>query len=185
MSDFKWYVLKTKTNCESKAKLVIEKVINRQKMENQIEDILIPERDVVQIVKGKKVTRSKKIYPGYVFLKMKLNDELWHAIKSAANVSHFVGGTRAKPREVPESQLKTIKQQITEGVENPQTQVDFMEGDHVAVISGPFKGFKATIQEVNHEKERVRVSVGIFGRMTPVELSFLQIHKKNFADGED
>ncbi|MGI9548933.1 MAG: transcription termination/antitermination protein NusG [Bdellovibrionales bacterium] len=178
MEDFKWYILKTRTNCEARAKSVIETIIKTRKIEDQVKEVLIPERDVVEISKGKKVTRAKKIYPGYIFLQMKLSDDLWHAIKSAPNVSHFVGGTKSKPKEIPSEQLETIEQKIKDGVENPQTNITFSQGDTILVIDGPFKNFNGVVEEVNKEKARVKASVSIFGRPTPVEFDFEQVHKE-------
>lgn len=179
MEDFKWYILKTKTNCEMKAKSVIESTVRNKKMEDQLQKVLIPETDVVQILKGKKVTRSRKMYPGYIFLQMKLSPDLWHAIKDSANVSHFVGGTKSHPREVPANQLETIEKKIQDGVENPQTTASFFEGDTILVIDGPFKNFNGVVEDVNQEKGRVKASVSIFGRPTPVEFDFSQVHKES------
>ncbi|MCZ0933469.1 MAG: transcription termination/antitermination protein NusG [Oligoflexia bacterium] len=178
MEDLKWYVLKTKTNCEARAKQMIEDLIKTKNLKDKIGEVLIPEKEVIQIVKGKKVTRSKKIYPGYIFVKMKLSDELSYLIKSITNVSHFVGG-RFKPIEVPSEQLKVIDQQIEESSANPQAQITFSEGEAVLVIDGPFKNFNGTVEEVNQEKGRVKVSVSIFGRPTPVEFDFSQVHREN------
>lgn len=179
MQDFKWYIIKAKTNCEAKAKFAIESIIKVKKMENEIKEVLIPEKEVVEISKGKKVVRSKKIYPGYIFLQMKLSPELWHVIKGASSVSHFVGGTRTRPREVPAEQLQMIEQKIKDGTENPQTKVNFCEGDTILVIDGPFKNFNGVVEDVNQEKARVKVSVSIFGRPTPVEFDFSQVHKES------
>ncbi len=179
MEDFKWYILKTRTNCEAKAKSVIETIIKTRKIQDRVKTILVPKRDVVEISKGKKVTCAKKIYPGYIFLQMKLSDELWHVIKSAPNVSHFVGGTKSKPKEVPSEQLDIIEQKIKDGANNPQTKITFSEGDAVLVIDGPFKNFNGVVEEVNKEKGRVKVSVSIFGRPTPVEFDFEQVHREN------
>ena len=178
MENLKWYVLKTRTNCEGRAKKMIEDLIKNKNLSDQVGEVLIPEKEVIQIVKGKKVTRSKKIYPGYIFVQMKLSDELSYAIKSVTNVSHFVGG-RFKPIEVPPEQLKVIDQQIEESSANPQTQITFSEGETVLVIDGPFKNFNGTVEEVNQEKGRVKVSVSIFGRPTPVEFDFSQVHREN------
>jgi len=179
MEDFKWYILKTRTNCEAKAKSIIETIVKTRKIEDQIKTVLIPQRDVVEVLKGKKITRAKKIYPGYIFLQMKLSDDLWHAIKSAPNVSHFVGGSKSKPQEVPSEQLEAIEQKIKDGAENPQTKMAFSEGDTVLVIDGPFKNFNGVVEEVNKEKGRIKVSVSIFGRPTPVEFDFAQVHGEN------
>ena len=178
MENFKWYVLKTKTSCEARAKQMIEDLVKTKDLKDQVGEVLIPEREVIQVVKGKKVTRSKKIYPGYIFVKMKLSDELSYRIKNLAKVSHFVGG-RFKPIEVPPEQLKVIDQQIEESAANPQAQISFSEGETVLVIDGPFKNFNGTVEEVNQEKGRVKVSVSIFGRPTPVEFDFSQVHREN------
>ena len=178
MENFKWYILKTKTNCENRAKSVIERAVKTRKLEDQVKEILIPERDVVQVVKGKKVTRSKKIYPGYIFIQMNLGGKLWHVIQNSANVSHFVGGERDKPLEVPPEQLEAINQKIEESAESPAAQISFSEGEFVQVIDGPFKNFNGKVEEVNQEKGRVKVSVSIFGRPTPVEFDFEQVHRE-------
>ena len=178
MQDFKWYILKTKTNCEARAKQMIEELIKTKKLEDQIGKILIPEKEVIQVVKGKKVTRLKKIYPGYVFLEMKLSDDLSYAIKNVSNVSHFIG-SRFKPLEVPKEQLDVIGQQIEKSSASPQAQISFSEGETVMVIDGPFKNFNGTVEEVNQEKGRVKVFVSIFGRPTPVEFDFSQVHRES------
>lgn len=177
MQDFKWYVLKTKTSCEGRAKQRIEDLAKKKELKGLIGEILIPEKDVIQIVKGKKVTRSKKIYPGYIFVQMKLSDELSYVIKNLSNVSHFVGN-RFQPLEVPKEQLEVIDRQIEESSANPQAQISFSEGETVLVIDGPFKNFNGKVEEVNQEKGRVKVSVSIFGRPTPVEFDFAQVHRE-------
>ena len=175
--DLKWYILKTKTNCEARAKHMIEELVRNEKLEGSIQEVLIPEKDVIQVLKGKKVKRSKKIYPGYIFVQMKLTDELSYKIKTVSNVSHFVGG-RFKPMEVPPEQLQIIDQQIKESSANPEAEISFSDGEAVLVIDGPFKGFNGTVEEVNPEKARVKVSVSIFGRPTPVEFDFSQVHRE-------
>ena len=178
MKDFKWYILKTKTNCEERAKQMIEELIKAKKLEGQIGKILIPEKDVIQVVKGKKVTRLKKIYPGYVFVQMRLNDKLSYIVKNVTNVIHFIGN-RFQPLEVPKEQFDVIGRQIEESSSNPQAQISFSEGESVMIIDGPFKNFNGTVEEVNQEKGRVKVFVSIFGRPTPVEFDFAQVHKEN------
>ena len=178
MDDFKWYILKTKTNCEAKAKQLLENLMKTRKLEKQVKKILIPERDMVHVIKGKKVTRPKKIYPGYIFIQMQLSNELWHVIKSAANISHFVGGNLEKPLQVPPEQLEAINRKIEDSAKNPQAHITFSEGEAVQVIDGPFKNFNGTVEEVNQEKGRVKVSVSIFGRPTPVEFDFSQVHRE-------
>ena len=177
MQEFKWYVLKTKTNCEERAKQMIEDLVKNKNLQDQIGEVLIPEKEVIQVFKGKKVTRSKKIYPGYIFVQLKLSDELNYVVKNVSNVSHFVGG-RFQPMEVPKEQLQVIDQQMEEGAGHPQAQISFSEGETVLVIDGPFKNFNGTVEEVNQEKGRVKVSVSIFGRPTPVEFDFAQVHRE-------
>ena len=178
MSEAKWYILKTKTNCEARAKLSIEKIIKIHKVSDKVKQVLIPEKDVVEVVKGKKVTRPKKIYPGYIFIEMNLSNDLWHLIKKAASVIHFVGGTRARPLEVPEDQLIVVNKTVQESTESPQAQITFFKGETVLVIDGPFKNFNGVVEEISPDKGRVKVSVSIFGRPTPVEFDFSQVHRE-------
>lgn len=179
MTEFKWYILKTKSNCEAKARTSVENLIQRQGFSDCVKEILIPERDVVEVVKGKKVTRSKKIYPGYIFVNMQFSEKLWHAIKGATHVIHFVGGVKSQPLEVPADQLDVVNRKIEDSVRNPQAQVTFSEGENVQVIGGPFKNFSGVVEEVNQEKGRVKVYVNIFGRPTPVEFDFSQVHRED------
>jgi len=174
---FKWYIVKTKTNCEVKAKEAINRLMQDHNAGTQVKEILIPEKEVVEIIKGKKVTRSKKFYPGYVFIQMHLTNELWHLIKSASNVVNFIG-KHGKPTEVPAPQIETITENIKEGVAYPHAKVSFTTGESVKVIDGPFKSFNGVVEEVNQEKCRVKVSVSIFGRPTPVELDFSQVYRE-------
>ena len=174
--EYKWYILKTKANCEARAKQAIENIVKRSQVEDLVREIMIPERDVIQVVKGKKVTRPKKIYPGYVFIEMKLEKNLWHNIQTAANVSHFIGG--GKPIEVPREQLEQVNKKVEDSVKSPKARISFSQGESVKVIDGPFKSFNGVVEEVNQEKGRVKVSVSIFGRPTPVDFDFAQIHKE-------
>ena len=176
-NDFKWYIVKTKTNCEFRAREAIERLAQDHHLENQLKDILIPEKEVVEVVKGKKVTRPKKFYPGYVFIQMRLTNHLWHLIKNATNVVNFVGKQGA-PTEVPAQQILAITDQIKEDSAHPHAKITFTAGEHVKVIDGPFKSFNGVVEEVNQEKGRVKVSVSIFGRPTPVELDFAQVYRE-------
>ena len=173
---YKWYILKTKANCELKAKESLLKIIKARGMESQIREIRIPERETVQVVKGKKVTRFQRIYPGYIFVDMKLGGEVWHSIQSAPNVSHFIGG--GKPFELPKEQLARIHQKTLEEAASPKIQMSFSEGESVKVIDGPFKNFSGAVAEVNQEKGRVKVLVSIFGRPTPIDFDFAQVYKE-------
>ncbi len=176
-NDFKWYIIKTKTNCEFKARLAIQKLVKDHQMSSDLKEILIPEKEVMEVVKGKKVTRPKKFYPGYVFLSMRLTNDLWHLIKNASHVVNFVG-KQGKPAEVPEQQIANITDKAEEDVTHPHFKVSFTVGEHVKVIDGPFKTFGGVVEEVNQEKGRVKVAVSIFGRPTPVELDFSQVYRE-------
>ena len=174
---YKWYILKTKANCELKAKESLLKVIKIRRLEDQIREVRIPERETVQVVKGKKVTRFQRIYPGYLFVEMKLGGNVWHNIQSVPNVTHFIGG--GKPFELPKEQLERIhKASLEEAARGPKIDISFSEGESVKVIDGPFKNFSGAVAEVNQEKGRVKVLVSIFGRPTPVDFDFAQVYKE-------
>ena len=176
-TNLKWYIIKTKVNCEAKAKESIHRLIKERHLEDQIGEILIPEKEVVELVKGKKASRSKKIYPGYVFIQMRLTNTLCYLIKNASNVVNFLG-RQGEPVEVPFKQVESITRQIKESEAHPHIKVSFSAGEQVKVIDGPFNSFSGVVEEVNQEKGRVKVSVSIFGRPTPVELDFAQVHRE-------
>ncbi|MBK7843597.1 MAG: transcription termination/antitermination protein NusG [Bdellovibrionales bacterium] len=177
--DKKWYIVNTHTGCEATAKASIEKRIKDLAMAELFGEILIPSENVVELVKGKKATRSRKFFPGYIFVNMSLNDETWHLVKGSAKVTGFVGGSSKslRPPEVPEAEVLRIARQIETGVEKAKPRVSFDPGESVTVIDGPFSNFNGTIEEVNEEKGKVKVLVSIFGRPTPVELDYIQVEK--------
>ncbi len=176
----KWYIVKTKTNCEFRARDSIQNLVKSHKLSQYVKDILVPEKDVVEVVKGKKMTRSKKFYPGYVFVQMHLTDQVWHLIKGVSNVVSFVGGgKKGWPPEVPAKQIEVIQSQVKEDFESPVVSASFSVGERVAVIDGPFKGFSGVVKEVNQEKARIKIEVSIFGGPTPVELDFEQVHSES------
>ncbi len=175
-NDFKWYIIKTKTNCEFKAKEAIQRLAKDHHLDAQVKEILIPEKEVVEVVKGKKVTRPRKFYPGYVFIQMQLTNHLWHLIKNVSNVVNFVG-RQGMPTEVPDQQIAAITQ-VKESSAHAHATISFTVGEYVKVIDGPFKSFSGVVEEVNQEKGRIKVSVSIFGRPTPVELDFAQVYRE-------
>ena len=175
----KWYIVKTKTNCEARAKDSIKNLVKTHQLESCLGDILIPEKDVVEVVKGKKVTRAKKFYPGYIFIQMQLTDKVWHLIKGVSNVVSFVGGKKGLPPEVPVSQIEVIQNQTQKDYTSPTDQASFVVGENVTVIEGPFKGFNGIVKEVNAEKARIKIEVSIFGGLTPVELDFAEVHSES------
>lgn len=175
-SDMKWYIVNTQTSCEAIAKASIEERARSMKMESQFGDILIPAENVVELVKGKKATRSRKFFPGYIFVQMNLSDETWHLVKNASKVTGFVGG-KIRPPEVPEHEVLRVTKQMEVGAEKVIPKVRFSVGESVTVIDGPFSNFNGTVEDINPEKGKVKVLVSIFGRPTPVELDFVQVEK--------
>jgi transcriptional antiterminator NusG len=175
--DKKWYIVNVQTGCEGTAKTAIEERIRSAKMEGLFGDILIPAENVVQLVKGQKQTKSRKFFPGYIFVNMFLNDETWHLVKHSSKVSGFVGGAKTRPPEVPEAEVLRVTQQMAGVAEKPKAKINFSTGESVTVIDGPFSSFNGTVEDINEEKGKVKVLVSIFGRPTPVELDFIQVEK--------
>lgn len=174
--NFKWYIVNTQTSCEATAKASIEERARSLGFEAKFGDILIPAENVVELVKGKKATRSRKFFPGYIFVQMELTDETWHLVKNASKVTGFVGG-KTRPPEVPEHEVLRVTKQMETGAEKAIPKVNFQVGESVTVIDGPFSNFNGTVEEINQEKGKVKVLVSIFGRPTPVELDFVQVDK--------
>lgn len=171
----KWYIVNTRTSCENVAKLAIEERINTKNMQEFFGEILVPSENVVQLIKGKKQTRARKFFPGYIFVNMLMNDTTWHLVKDSSKVTGFVGGQ--KPQAVPMHEVEKVTQQMVEGTEKVRPHISFVIGESVTVIDGPFANFNGTVEEINDEKAKVKVSVSIFGRPTPVELDFIQVAK--------
>lgn len=171
----KWYIVNTQTSCENLAKTAIEERIQNKNMQEFFGDILVPSENVVQLIKGKKQTRARKFFPGYIFVHMVMNDKTWHLVKSASKVTGFIGGE--KPQSVPQNEVEKVTQQMIQGTEKARPHISFDIGESVTVIDGPFSNFNGTVEEINEEKAKVKVSVSIFGRPTPVELDFIQVEK--------
>jgi transcription termination/antitermination protein NusG len=174
--NFKWYIVNIQSGCENTAKLSIEERAKSLGLQEEFGQILIPSENVVELVKGKKATRSKKFFPGYIFVQMNMNDKSWHLVKNASKVLGFVGSTM-KPSPVPENEVLRVTKQMEVGADKPITKVRFSVGESVMVVDGPFSNFNGTVEEINPEKGKVKVSVSIFGRPTPVELDFVQVEK--------
>lgn len=171
----KWYIVNCQTSCEAIAKTAITERINSQGMQDLFGEILIPAENIVELVKGKKATRSKKFFPGYIFVQMVMNEKTWHTVKNSAKVTGFIGGDKPKP--VTDAEVAKVTQQMAQGAEKPKVKASFSIGDAVIVVDGPFSNFNGTVEEINEEKAKVKVSVSIFGRPTPVELDFIQVDK--------
>lgn len=172
----KWYIVNTQSSCEHTAKAAIEQRIKDFKADEYFGDILIPSENVVELVKGKKKERAKKFFPGYLFVNMFLNNETWQLVKGASKVGGFVGQGN-KPTPVSEEEVARVTKQMTLGAERPKPKIRFALGESVVVIDGPFSNFSGTVEDINEEKGKVKVSVSIFGRPTPVELDFVQVEK--------
>lgn len=174
--EFKWYIARTLTGQENKvAKALKERIVNLKKAE-YFAEILVPEETVVTNAGGKKRTIKKKFFPGYVLMKMIMNDSTWHLVKDTDKVSGFVGGTPTNPQPISDDEAAYMTNKSDEGIRKTRTSVSFSEGETVKVIEGPFASFVGTVEAVN-DKGKVKVNVSIFGRPTPVELDFSQVEK--------
>ena len=173
----KWYIVNVQTGCEQTAKKAILEKVKSSKLEEYFGEVLIPAENVVELVKGQKQTKSRKFFPGYMFVQMFLNDDTWHLVKTASKVTGFVGGAKTRPQEVPEHEVLGVTQQMAGVAEKPKPKVKFSVGENVTVIDGPFSNFQGTVEEVNEDKAKLKVLVSIFGRPTPVELDYIQVEK--------
>jgi transcriptional antiterminator NusG len=171
-----WYVVHTYSGYENKAKAALEEAIRSSGKEKLFSEILVPAEDVVEIAKRGKKTSKRKLFPGYILVKMELNEESWHLVKNTPKITGFVGGS-TNPPCVPEEEVKKITAQIDEGALRPKPKVLFEEGENVRVIDGPFANFNGIVEEVKPEKGKLKILVSIFGRSTPVELEFGQVEK--------
>ena len=174
--DARWYVVNVHSGCEKKVAQSIKEQAVIKKMEDRIFDVLIPTEEVVEVKKGAKVTSERKFFPGYILVKMVMSDDAWHLIKNNPNVSGFLG-SRNKPYPITEAEVQRIMTQMQEGVERPREVVNFEIGEQVRVCDGPFASFVGLVEDVHTDKARVKVSVSIFGRATPVELEYSQVEK--------
>ena len=175
----KWYVVHTYSGYERKAKAALEERIRTLGKQDLFGDILVPEEQVVELVKGRKKTSARKFFPGYILVQMELNDETWHVVKSTQKITGFVGGSN-DPQTIPpvsEAEVSGIHQQVQEGTLRPKPKVSFEIGEGVKVVDGPFQDFTGVVEEVKPEKGKLRVLISIFGRATPVELDLVQVAK--------
>ena len=171
----KWYVLHTQVGKEHKVKTNIENRLKSRQMNGVICQVLVPVETVSEVRTGEKTISERKIFPGYVLIEMELTDETWHFVKSTEGVAKFAGS--GKPVPLNESEIGSILKQIAEKKEKPQPRVLFQQGENVKVTDGPFTNFNGVIEEINPERQRVKVLVSIFGRSTPVDLEYWQVEK--------
>jgi transcriptional antiterminator NusG len=171
-----WYVVHTFSGYEQKVKAALEERVRSMGKEQQFGEILVPVEKVMELVKGKKKTSSRKFFPGYILVQMELDDETWHVVKETPKVTGFVGGS-THPPPVSDEEVKAITQQMEEGAIKPKPRVLFSVGESVKVVDGPFVDFNGIVEEVRPEKGKLRVLISIFGRATPVELDFVQVER--------
>ncbi len=171
-----WYVVHTYSGFEQKAKLALMERIKSLHMEPFFGEVMVPSENVVEMKKGVRKTTTRKFFPGYILVKMELNDQTWHVVKGTPKITGFVGNS-THPPIVPEEEVLRITQQIDEGTLRPKPKVSFEKGEGVRVVDGPFATFSGMVEEVNAEKGKLKVLVSIFGRATPVELDFIQVEK--------
>ena len=173
----KWYVVHAYSGYEKSVQRALLERIARAGMENSFGEILVPVEEVVEMKSGQKSISERKFFPGYVLVEMEMSDESWHLVKNTDKVTGFVGGTVMKPTPISAKEVQNILNQIQEGIEKPKPKVLFEAGEAIRVKDGPFTDFHGNVEDVNYDKSKLKVSVSIFGRPTPVELDFNQVEK--------
>lgn len=177
MTQMNWYVIQAYSGFEKHVQQALKDRIRQAGMDDSFGDILVPTEDVVEMRNGQKRTSERKFFPGYVLVQMRMSDEAWHLVKSVPRVAGFVGGSGNRPVPITDREAEAILQQVQEGAEHPRPKYTFAPGEMVRVVDGPFQDFNGMVEDVNFEKSKLRVSVSIFGRSTPVELNFSQVEK--------
>ena len=175
-SEHRWYVIHTYSGFENKVRESLLERMTALGWEEKISEVLVPSEEIVELKKGKKRVSERKIFPGYILVKMELNDETWHVVRETPKITGFVGG-RTHPTPLSDEEVQEIVDQTSSDTGKPKPKVVYEQGDTVRVIDGPFANFSATVEEVKPDKQKVRVLVSIFGRATPVELDFAQVEK--------
>ncbi len=174
----RWYVIHAYSGFEKQVMSSLQERIKRSGLEDKFAEILVPTEEVVEMRDGKKCKSDRKFFPGYVLIHMEMDDDTWHLVKEVPRVLGFIGGTGVKPVPITDDEANAILQRVEDGVDKPRPKVLFEPGEVVRVKDGPFTDFNGVVEEVNFEKSRLRVSVLIFGRSTPVELEFGQVEKE-------
>ncbi|APG24207.1 MAG: transcription termination/antitermination protein NusG [Syntrophotalea acetylenica] len=172
----KWYGVHTYSGFENKVKMTLEERIRQLGVEEQFGEVLIPSETVVEMKNGERKTSTRKFFPGYILVQMELNNETWHVVKNTPKVTGFVGGGSAPP-PIPDAEVAKITARMEEDVERPKPKVAFEVGETVRVVDGPFLNFTGVVEDVKPDKGKLKVMVSIFGRVTPVELEFIQVEK--------
>ena len=171
-----WYIVQSHSSFENKVAKLIKEEAEKAKMSEKIEEIVVPTHDVTEVKRGKRIQRKKKYFPGYVLIKSEMDNNFYHMIKNIKKVSGFLG-SRGKPIPVSEKEIEKILGQIKDGVAQPKSAIEYNIGETVQVIDGPFASFSGMVEDIDEEKLRLKVSVSIFGRPTPVDLEYNQVEK--------
>ena len=171
-----WYIVQSHSSFENKVAQLIKEEAEKAKISEKIEEIIVPTHDITEVKRGKRVQRKKKYFPGYVLIKSEMDNNIYHMIKNIKKVSGFLG-SRGTPDPVSDNEIEKILGQIKDGVAQPKSSVDYSIGEKVQVIDGPFASFSGLVEEIDDDKSRLKVSVSIFGRPTPVDLEFNQVEK--------
>ena len=177
MSSLRWYVVHAYSNYENQVKKSLEERIKREGLEEYFGKILVPTEEVVEMRMGQQRKSERKFFPGYVLVQMELTDETWHMVRDIPRVLGFIGGTSDRPAPISDKEAEAILNRVEEGVNKPKPKVLFEVGEVVRIFEGPFNDFNGVVEEINYEKSKLKVSVLIFGRSTPVELGFGQVEK--------
>jgi transcriptional antiterminator NusG len=176
MANSRWYVVQAYSGFEEKVADQIRLSAQKKGLSEAIEEIMVPKEEVVEVKKGQRTNAERKFYPGYILLKAAMNDDIWHLVKDIPKVTGFLGANN-KPAPISEKEAQAILQQVQEGVERPKPAILFEVGEEVKVTDGPFASFNGVVEEIDEEKAKLKVSVSIFGRATPVELEYSQVEK--------
>ena len=176
-SSLRWYVVHAYSGMEKAVERNLRERIDRSELQSKFGRILVPMEEVVELKNGKKSVTERRFFPGYVLVEMEMADDTWHLVKHTGKVTGFVGGAKTRPSPISEAEVRKIVHQMQEGVEKPRPKVQWEVGELVRVKEGPFTDFNGAVEDVNYDKSKVRVSVTIFGRATPVELDFAQVEK--------
>ncbi|MBU1654526.1 MAG: transcription termination/antitermination protein NusG [Gammaproteobacteria bacterium] len=174
----RWYVVHAYSGFENQVKRSLVERIKRHGMEDMFGEILVPTEEVVEMKGGQQRKSERKFFPGYVLVQMEMTDETWHLVKDVPRVMGFIGGTGDNPAPITDKEAASILQRVQDGVEKPRPKVLFEPGEMVRVVDGPFNDFNGVVEDVDYEKSRLKVSVSIFGRSTPVDLEFSQVEKQ-------
>jgi|TARA_B100000795_G_scaffold255828_1_gene227806 transcriptional antiterminator NusG len=173
-----WYIVQSHSNFENKVASLIKEEAEKAKISEKIEEIVVPTHDVTEVKRGKRIQRKKKYFPGYVLIKSEMDNDLYHLIKGLKRVSGFLG-SKGIPVPVSDKEIEKILGQIKDGVAQPKSGIEYIIGEKVQVIDGPFASFNGMVEDIDEEKSRLKVSVSIFGRPTPVDLEYNQVEKVN------